>query len=271
MIEQRFGAATSTAVLAMMLVTLVVFCFSTVWNLGVKPVYETISSALQGNTIALPENFVAITISAVVLGVVPMIGAFVAARLFVANVQSQLALAAYQQRASLEIRYAPEPPYRVQNGKLYRLGIYNHGPSMAMEAQVRLLRVVPSNTLPDYSLPGNFLWPNVEPPRSSLRPQAVVEVQRASRNIAPGQELQLNAFQPIAVSAPEPGGPRYGATFFLTVAVSVTNMKDGEECHLEIQATALNADPVLGRFVLRREGDRMTFQMVDASGEVVQQ
>ena len=271
MVEQRFGRGTSTATLALMLVTLVIFCVNIIITQGVKPAYETVSAWMQGGPVVLPENVLAISISALVLGVVPIIGAFVAARLFIANVHSQLALATQQQRASLEIKYSPEPPYRVQSGTVHRIGIYNHGPSMATDAQVWLLRIEPSNALPDHSLPGNFLWPDTTPHRSTIRPQMSIPVERDSRNIAPGQELQLNVLRTITISSSEPGGPRYGAVLFIVNSGAVTGMDDGEECRLYIQATALNATPILATFVLRREGDRMTCKMVDASSQAMRQ
>ena len=249
MIEQRFGSATSTAVLAMMLVTLVVFCLSTIWNLGIKTAYETVSAALQGNPITLPENFLAISISALVLGVVPVIGAFLAARLFISNVESHLALAGYQ-RASLELRYTPEPPYRVAGGQEHRIGVYNRGPSTALDAQVRLLRAVPTEAIPDDMLPRTFQWQE--------------DWRAKTKSIAPGQEAHAVLFQSAWLNSE--AGPIPGISILFTDMHHSIGFEEGEECRLHLQATALNTDPIAAELTLRREGEQIALLRVDVPG-----
>jgi len=238
MIESRlgkFGRPVSTGLLALIGAAVGVFCISTIWTLGVRPTAEWIGSFAGGTQFALPEDLWTIAISAVVLGVVPTIGFYVAARVFSTTVARQLSGYGLQQ-AALELRYERRPPYWLESISWYRIGVYNYGPATAMGAKVRLLRIGPDNPLPEYLLPSRLGWKGGG----------------GTQNITPRQERELDICRWGFLNEQNP--TQFLVQFWIDEGPALFELKDGRRYSLLLEATALNAETTSGRYAIWREG-----------------
>lgn len=158
--------------------------------------------------------------------------------------EQQAELDAYRnQRARLEIRFEPKPPYRLESSRWYRVGVYNCGPAQAEKVKARLLHITPENPFPEDVLDRHLTWKD-----GGLE-----------RHIDARQEPRLlDVMQYESVNPP-------GRGTTMLVRLWLERKPDSFEAiymkdyHLHLEVSAKNADPVRAEFVVRRDGRGVAF------------